>query len=104
MYRDAPGVGMLAMLPNINPLPCPQGKFATVDGDAQVHRRQSGANMSGHIIITLGSVFEDIIAVRNQAFEEAFEVSPDFRVGILLNQQRSRCVLNVNSSEAVFNA
>ena len=43
--------------------------------------------MRGHVIVPFGSVDEERVTVWNKTLKEFFQIAPDIRIGIFLNQQ-----------------
>jgi hypothetical protein len=68
-------------------------RLAVLDGDAELHRRQGGPEVGGHVTQVLRLVSVESTPFRSQAGEERLEVGPDVQVGIGLDQQRCRAVL-----------
>lgn len=68
------------------------------DRDTQVDARKRRSHVRGHIIIALRSMFEKGIPVRGEALKKAFEIATDFRIRILLDEQRSARMLDVQSA------
>jgi len=76
------------MFPKINPLPCPKGQPPILERNHEVYGRKRRANMRGHIVLALCGVLEKFVTIGNQPRKEALQIAPDFRIGILLNQER----------------
>jgi len=70
MDRHLPPVGMRTVLPEINPLPRAQRHPAAPDRQAQIHRRQRGAHVRGHVVIPLRRVDEQPVAIRREPLEK----------------------------------
>ena len=90
------------MFPQINALPRAQREASAAQRQAQIHRRQRGADMRGHVIRALAGVGKQRIAVRHETLEKAFEIPAHVRVGVLLDEQRSRGVPQVQRHEAML--
>ena len=76
MERHAAGMRMRTMFPQINPLPGAQRELAGADGDGKVHGRECGADVRGHVVVALGGVDEEAIAIRHESREKGVEVAP----------------------------
>ena len=100
MEHKLPPVRRGAVFPNVDALPGAEDQSAVGDGDAQVHGRQRGADVRGHVVITFASVPEKRVAIGCEAGEEAFQVTAHFRIGIFLNEQRGGGVPEVQRGEA----
>ena len=77
-----------AMFPKIDALPCAEGQLSADHGQTEVHRGERATQMRWHVVITLAGVTEQRIAVWHQPREESLQVAADFRISILLDQQR----------------
>ena len=99
MNDDAARVRFEAMFPEVNALPGAERELLVCNGDAEVHRSQRGANVSGHIVLAFAGVAEDRVAVGNKAGKKAFEITAHFRVGIFLDQQRGGSVLKMKRDQ-----
>ena len=84
MCDDTPPVRVGAMFPKINSLPRAKRKSSCDEGNAQVHRCERRAHVGGHIILSFSRMPEEPVAVRNEAFKEALQVTADLRIGIFL--------------------
>lgn len=104
MSSDAACMWLVAMFPEVNPLPGAQGKVARDDGDAEVDGGQRGAHVGWHVILTFACVVEQRVAIGDQTREKTFQVTPDFRVGIFLDQQRGGRVAHMQRQETVGDA
>lgn len=100
---DSPSMGMCAVFPKINSLPGAQGKGAARHRNGKVHGRQGGANMSGHVVFTFGGMLKDLVTIGNKPCKETLKIPPHFRIGVLLYDQRSRGVLEVQSDLSGLN-
>jgi hypothetical protein len=58
--------------------------------------------MCRHIVVALGCMHKHRISVSNQSTKEVLEVSPNIRIGVLLDQERSRGMAKVNSQQAIL--
>ena len=95
---------MDAMFPEVDSLPGAKRQFAMDDWDAEINRCERSSNVRRHIIVAFGGVLEESIAIRNEAFEETFEIAPHLGIGVLLNEQRSGGVLEMQRGETLSNA
>src|SRR5882724_3732946 len=86
MHRHVSRMRSGTMFPDINPLPGPQHQTAIVDRNAKIHRRKCGTNMRRHIVLTLGLVNEERVAIGHQTRKKFLKVQPHLRIGILLYQ------------------
>jgi len=75
----------MSMLPKINSLPGTECQPPVSDGYRKICGRERGADMSGHIIFTLGGVHEEPVTILYEAPKEALQVTADIRVGVLLD-------------------
>ena len=94
-------VGVFAVFPEVEPLPGAERRFALRDGDAEVDGGEGCSHVGGHVVFAFGGVFEDLVAIRDEAFEEAFEVAADFGVRVFLDQEGSGGVLEVEGGDPV---
>jgi len=90
------------MFPNVNPLPCAKRHPPLMHRNAQVNRGERGADVRRHIVITFSRVNEKRITVADEPRKKTFQVAPHVRVRILLNQQRRRCVPQMQRKQSVF--
>src|SRR5437879_5661636 len=104
MHADQADMRSVTMFPKENALPGPQRQPAATDGDGEIDGSESAADVSGHIVFPLGRVDEKRIAVGHEAGEEFFQVPPHVGVGVLLNEQRSGGMADVESQEAILEA
>ncbi len=92
------------MLTQINTLPDTQSQAAIRYRQGHASTQQAGLDMRRHIIRPLHTM--DIVSgpVRRQLPEMGFHVAPDIRVGIFVDTQRSRGVLDekVRQSDTEF--
>src|SRR5215471_5130481 len=57
--------------------------------------------MRWHIVVSLGGVNEQPVAVRHESGKEFFQIPPHVGIGILLDEQRGRRVAHVQSHQAI---
>ena len=60
--------------------------------------------MCRHVILTLRRVHKERVAIRRQSREETLQIAAHIRVGILLNQQRGRCMFDMQREQTVLRA
>src|ERR1051326_2174969 len=101
MQGDQPAMRSVTMFPQVNPLPGPQRQPATHDGNGEINSGERAPHMGGHIVLALGGMDEKRVAVGHKAGKEFFQVAPNVRVGVFLNEQRSRSVADVERQEAI---
>jgi len=56
--------------------------------------------MGRHVIFAFGGMDKQGVSVRNQSFEEAFQVAAHVGVGVFLDQQRGRCVPHMQGNQS----
>jgi hypothetical protein len=101
VQRHAAGVRVRAMFPEINSLPRPQRELTGAHGQRKIHGRQRGANVRGHVVLALGGVNEQRIAIRHEPREKGVEVAAHVGIGIFLDEQRSGGVAQMQGEESV---
>lgn len=74
------------MFPKINALPGAEAEAGISKGNGKINGRESGADMSGHIILAFGGVAKQRIAIRNQAREKTLEILANSWVRVFLDQ------------------
>lgn len=89
------------MFPQVNSLPGPQRQPATHDGNGEINSGEHAPDMGGHIVLALGGMDEKRVAVGHKAGKEFFQVTPNVRVGVFLNEQRGGGVADVERQEAI---
>ena len=104
MGRHAARMRVMAMFPNINALPGAEGRLATNDGNAEVHRGQRRANVRRHVVLALARVLKQRVAIGNQPRKKSLQIAAHFRVGIFLDQQRRGGMAQVQREQAILNA
>ena len=102
MEGHATGVRVLTVLPQVNPLPSPQGEPAITDGDGQVYPGQRGANVRRHVVFALSGVNEKRVAIGGEATEKALQIAADVWIGVLLYQERSGSVAQMQGQQALL--
>jgi hypothetical protein len=101
MQHDVAGVTLRAVFPQINPLPRSQRELSGADGKVQIHRRQCRADVRGHVVVAFRRVDKQRVAVRHEPLEKRLQIAAHIRVGIFLDEQRSRRVLQMNREQTV---
>ena len=71
------------MLTEVNPLPGSGGEPALADRNAELHAKQAGFHVRGHIIGPFIGMLEVRRVVRHQTTEECLEITAHQRVGVL---------------------
>lgn len=92
------------MFPQINSLPGAERHAAIGDGDAEIHSRERGADMRGHVVRTFAGVLEQGITVRHKAGKKAIQIGAHIRIRVLLDEQGGRRVLKMQRHKAEFEA
>ena len=95
-----PALAPVTMFKKVNALPGSQRQPASKNRDRQIRRRQGRAHMGGHIVVTFGRVDKKPVAIRNQAAEKSLQIAPDIRVRILLDEERSGGVAQMQRQQA----
>ena len=88
-----------AVFPEVDALPGPEGQSSLRDRNGEIDGGQRSPNVGWHVVFALRDVREQRVAVRNQSAEKTFEIPSDVRICILLDEQRSRCVANLQSHQ-----
>jgi len=94
MQHDAAAVRSRAVFEHVNSLPGAQCEPGIDDRDGQLRLRKRGADMRRHVIGTLGGVAVPGCVFGNDARKELIEITYHVGVGVFLDDQRSRGVLN----------
>ena len=88
---------LIAMLIQIDALPSTQCQTSIPNWDGEAGTHQRRFHMPWHIIVTLHCVAEGAIPIPlgwNNLVQCNFHVSPNIRVGVLVDRQRSTGVLD----------
>jgi hypothetical protein len=101
MQGDAARMRGAAMFPNVNPLPGSQREAAILKRNAEVHGRQRRADVRGHVVVTFRRVDENRVTIAHETGEKTFEIPPDIRIRILLDQQGRGGMSQMQRDEAV---
>ena len=100
MEHDAASMGSRSVLENVNPLPCSQRQTALLDRNRNLRQSESRPDMCRHVIGTFDGVAIQPRIFRYQAPEERIEIVYHVRIGILLNGERCRRMLQENGEQA----
>src|SRR5437763_9260734 len=95
-------MALAAVFPEIDSLPCAKREAAVLEGNGQCYGRQRRPYMRSHIIRTFGGVNKERIAIRHKPGHERFEIAPNIRVSIFLDQQRCGRMANLNRAKSVL--
>ncbi len=82
------------MLKYINTLPCSKQHSMVLDRNRELRLRQSRSDMRGHIVGAFECVPVPALILANQPLEKLIEIEHHIRVGVLLNCERRRRMLN----------
>ena len=94
-------MGPRAVFPQINSLPGSQRELAGVNREGEVHRRQRGADVGGHVVVAFGGVGEQRVAVAHEPCKKGGEVAAHVRVGVFLDQERGGSMAQVQGEQPV---
>ena len=100
MDSHAAAMRMMAVFPEVNPLPRPQRQLAPLERNAEIHRGKRRAHVSWHVVFAFSGMPENWIAIRREPRKQALQVALYFGIGILLNEQRRGRVLQVERGNA----
>jgi len=87
------------MLPQVYALPGAEPQDAMNDGNGQAGRCQYRSDMGRHVVRTFVGMAIYGVSVGDQALKKSTQIDLDVRIGIFLNDERSRCVVDENMSE-----
>src|SRR5687768_13479332 len=90
--HDLPPMRPGAVLEEVKPLPGSQQGRSAADRYSERGLRQRGLDVRRHVVWPLGGMHDPVHALRNELAEEGVEVGPHVRIGVLLDQQRTRCM------------
>ena len=102
MERDAAGMAVDRVFPQINALPGAEGEPSAAYGDTQIYRRQRCANMCRHVVVAFLRVYKQRVAIGHQSFEKGLQIALHVRVGIFLDEERGRGMLQMQGQQAVL--
>ena len=101
MQRDAARMWPGAVFPQINSLPSSQRELSGVNGNGKIHRRERGANVRGHVVVALGGVDEQRIAVAHEPRKKGVKVTAHVGIGVFLNQQGRGSVAQMQREQSI---
>ena len=87
MQRHGATVPVAPVLEQVDPLPRPEHESTRLHGHRELRLGQHGANVSRHVVGTLGGVTIESIVFGHQPLEERLEVADHIGVGVLLDRQ-----------------
>ncbi len=91
--------GVIAVLAKKNALPGAQTRFSALDGNRKRTAQQRRLHMGRHIVGALAGVpMGEILG--GDGRQRAFEIQGDIRVGVLVDRERGRRVLDENVHQA----
>lgn len=95
--------GVVAVFAEVDTLPGSQGGSAFADGDGNAAAEHAGFHMGGHVIgafdgMDVGERFGDGMV------HSSLEIGPHIGIGIFINGERCRGVLNEDVQQADFHA
>ena len=91
---NGPRPAVIAMFSEINPLPCAEKQPAVADGYCQTAPEQHRFEVSRHVVAAFQSMFVVMRAVGNEFTKVPLEVAAHFGAHVLVNDDRSRRVLD----------
>ena len=100
MQRYASPVRRRTMLKQIDALPRAQRHSPALHRNRELSGRQGRSNMRGHVIGPFHGVPVQPVILGRKAAEKHIQIVDHIRVGILLNQQRCRCVLHEDRQQS----
>lgn len=104
VQHEAAAMRARTMLENINTLPGPKRQAGIDERNRQLRLGKCRADVRRHIIGAFHGVPVPFRIFRRQPLEEFIEIANHVRVGVFLNGQRRRGVLNKDSEQARMNA
>jgi len=91
---------MVSELTEINPLPCTQIQAVIGNGDGQFCSNQGTLYVSRHIICSFINMRIEGVIFRHQMVHKGLEVIAHRSVGILIQSQTGRCMLDLNMHDS----
>src|ERR1019366_45151 len=76
------------MLEEINPLPSAKHQPPRCHGNRELRLRERGSDMRRHVVQAFGAMDIALAIFRRDLLEKPFQIRPDIRAGVLLNQER----------------
>lgn len=100
MHHKLARPASVAVFPDVDALPSPEGEAAGVDGDGEGGGGEGGLDVGGHVVGAFGGVGVERIAFRHEAIEPRFKVASGRRVGVLLYGQARGGVANHDRTQS----
>ena len=88
------------MFPEIDPLPCPESQPPLDDGDRKRRRSQRRLDVRRHVVRPFERVGEVGIVLRHMTIQPLFQIAPRRGIGVFLNRQARRGVLDHDRAES----
>lgn len=104
MNHHSPVPAVVAVFPQEDSLPRTECHPSVEDRNRQRGGCQRSFDMRRHVVRTLGGVSVERVVFRYQAVEPPFEIAARRRVGILLDRQAGRCVLEKQGAQTLPDA
>src|ERR1035437_1477542 len=101
VQRHAAQMGPCAVFPKIDALPCSEREPAAVDRQGKIHRPQRRADVRGHVVVALGGVAEQRVAVAHEPRKKGVEVAAHVGIGIFLDEQRGGSMAQMQGEQSV---
>jgi len=95
-------VGGRAVFKNINALPRSKRHAAVLDRNGELREGERGADVRRHVVRPLHGVPVEAIVLRNEPAEEDVQIVDDVRIGILLDGERGRGVLDEDGQQTAL--
>ena len=103
VQSDAAFVRSTPMFEQINTLPGSERRPAVDHGNRHLDLSERRSQMRGHIVGAFVVVVVEVRVLRCDSLEECFQIRTYFRRGVLLDQQRRRCVGTEDRHQPVGN-
>ena len=87
---------------NKSPARCPSAGRPPRTGMTQIHRRQRRAHVRRHVVVAFRGVDEERVAVGHEPLEKRLQIAPHIRIGVFLDEQRSRSMPQMQCQQAVL--
>lgn len=94
MHNHAPRASVDSVLPEVDALPGAEHEFAVLIGDRQRGGREHGLDVGGHVVRAFNGVGVNGVVFWHEAIEPLFQIVSCGGVGVLLNQEARRCMLD----------
>jgi len=88
-----------AMLEDVHALPRAQAHASTCHRYRKLREGERGSDMRGHVVRSFGRVYIEVFFLGDKAIEKPIQVVDHVGVGILLNGERGRRVLDEYGQE-----